>query len=403
MNIAKPTPESVGDAMRDEANGGGGTIKRVDGPLVKCLLVCGTLVACLALLECGLRVMGRFQSDGFIGYHAARGVSYGMKPNVTKRVAWPTLSFTVYTDDLGFRAKQPGPRSLHGRPYCAVLGSSDVFGNGLDYERTLVGVFAENTERDGIDVVNMAAPGHHLLEQVSLFEEFTASASQMPSIVLICLNPLLIGGYEDIHENAEVRMGHLVDKSGSRIALAKVLMSNLSATYCFFRDAIRNTQLKHFGRKDYDLSFYVERYSTHHPIRTPERTQDFLKHLKKLEGHIRSLGATPVCVYFPAVGGFLLNDLKAKGQPTAEEFDTSFFPELIRQHCQSEGIRFIDVEPFLQSMYNKGEKLNFDLDAHFNGPTSAAIGEYLYESLKPVVETDIYPGAVSSTYKPRKS
>ena len=387
MNITRPTSEFVGVVTPDRTNGSERAVKPADGLFVKCLLIGGTLVVCLTLLEFGLRLTGRFQGDGIVGYHAARGVSYGLRANVSKRVAWPTLSFTVYTDDLGFRAKQPGPRFLGGRPYCAVLGSSEVFGNGLDYERTLLGVFAEKAERNGIDVINMAVPAHHFLEQASLFQEFTASASQMPSIVLICLNPLLVGGYDDIHKNVAVRMGHLVDKSAWRIALAKLLLSNLSATYCFFRDTIRNTQLKYFGRTDYDLSFYVERYSTHHPIRTPKRTEDFLKQLKKLEDHIRSVGAIPVCVYFPAVGGFLLNDLKAKGQLDGKEFDTSFFPELIRQHCQSEGIGFIDVEPLLQGMYDRGEKLNFDLDAHFNGPTSAAIGEYLYDSLKPASKT----------------
>ena len=82
--------------------------------------------------------------------------------------------------------------------------------------------------------------------------------------------------------------------------------------------------------------------------------------------------------FFPSQhGGFLLNELKAKGNLRGEDFDTSFFPELIRHHCQSEGIRFIDVEPLPQSMYNKGEKLNFDLDAHFNAPTSRVIGGLL--------------------------
>ena len=377
---------TVSDTTKDDAVGKKNGISDL---LVKSMLVLGTLIVCLAILEIGLRATGRFQSGWITGYEAPRGVSYGLKENVSRRISWPSFSFYVYTDNLGFRSTRPGPRSLGEKPYDAVLGASEVFGNGLDYEQTFVGVFGEKMQQGGVEVLNMAVPGHHLLEQISIFEEYAASAEHQPGVVLICLNPLLIGGYDDIHKEATVKMGYLVEKDRWRIALAKVILSSQSAIYCFFRDSIRNIQSKYFTRNDLDLSFYLSRYSTHHPIRERERTEDFLKHLTKLEDHIRKLGATPVCVYIPTVGGFLLNHLKAKGQLTGEEFDTSFFPELIRQHCQSEDIRFIDVEPLLQSMYDKGEKLNFDGDAHFNGPTSRVIGEYLYESLKPAARTAV--------------
>ena len=95
------------------------------------------------------------------------------------------------------------------------------------------------------------------------------------------------------------------------------------------------------------------------------------------------MNATPICVYAPAVGGFLLNDLKAKGKLDGALFDTAFFADLARKHCEAEGIQFIDLEPLLQRRYDRGDKLNFEGDAHFNGPTSDAIGELLYEAIKP--------------------
>lgn len=345
-------------------------------------VILGTLAVCLLMLEVGLRVTKRFQSDGFIGYHVSRGVSYGLQANAAKRISWPTFSFTVYTDDQGFRFKHAGPRVLGGHPYWAVLGSSEVFGNGLDYDQTFVGVFGDKMARDGIDIVNMSVPGQHLLEQVALFKSYAVSAYPMPKVVVICFNPLFIGGYDNIHEDVTVKMGYLVEKKSWKIALTKVFLSDLSATYCFLRDSIRHTQLRYFSRKDFDISFYEKTYSKRHSIRTTRRTEDFLKNLKEFEGFIRGLGATPVCVYSPAVGGFHLNELIAKGQLDGEQFETAFFPNLIQQHCRSEGIQFINLESPLQVLYDKGEKLNFDLDAHFNGPTSRFLGEYLYDAIK---------------------
>jgi hypothetical protein len=195
---------------------------------------------------------------------------------------------------------------------------------------------------------------------------------------------LFIGGYEDVHKNVIVRHGMLFDKDRWKMPLAKTLLADSSAVYCFFRDSIRSIQSRYLSRPDYSLAFYVERYSTKHPIRMPEKTEDFLEHLRKLETTIRAAGARPVYFYSPTVGGFLLNELKAKGQIDGTLFDVEFYPELARKHTEAQGIDFIDLEPMLQEMYDRGEKLNFQGDAHFNGPTSRKVGEFIYESLKSV-------------------
>lgn len=120
----------------------------------------------------------------------------------------------------------------------------------------------------------------------------------------------------------------------------------------------------------------------------PGKKEDFLKHLEDLEDYIRGLEATPICAYFPTVGGFMLNKLKKQGKLDEGTFDTEFFVDLVQTHCRAEGIQFVNLEPMLEQMYDKGEKLNLDLDSHFNAPTSRVIGEYLYGALKPAIITD---------------
>src|SRR5688572_16134899 len=83
-----------------------------------------TLVICLAVLEAGLRIIGRYPLNSIDGYHAEEGLSYGLAKNVTTRIFWPTHSWLVRTDALGLRANANGPRDLAGKPYYAVLGSS---------------------------------------------------------------------------------------------------------------------------------------------------------------------------------------------------------------------------------------------------------------------------------------
>src|SRR5687767_10585053 len=72
---------------------------------VKCLLILGTVLLCMVILEVGLRVTGRYRMGAVSGYLAEGGLSYVLKKNATKTVFWPGMSWRVYTCDLGFRAE----------------------------------------------------------------------------------------------------------------------------------------------------------------------------------------------------------------------------------------------------------------------------------------------------------
>src|SRR5258705_12888446 len=100
LPAAKEVPETRPAEIRSK------TIVR---PMVKPLLVLATLLVCLATLEIGLRITGRYKMGTVDGLLASGGVSYVLKPNAAKTIQWPALSFNVYTSDLGFRAAQPGP------------------------------------------------------------------------------------------------------------------------------------------------------------------------------------------------------------------------------------------------------------------------------------------------------
>jgi hypothetical protein len=342
-----------------------------------------TIVVCLLMLEFGLRWIGRYQVGNTAGYFAQEGPYFGLKKNAAKRVDWPNITWSVYTDEYGFRAQETGPRDLDSKPYYAFLGASDVFANGLDYEMSFVGVFASKVAADQMEVANLGVGGHHLLEQTARLKRSQTMLKHPPKYVVIALQPLLIGGYDDVHASVVVKHGALFEQDNWRLPLLKIVLAGHSAAYSFFRDGIRNTQARYFDRPDFSLDFYIQRYSTKHPIRRPERLADYFRHLEELENYVRCIGATPIEIYVPATGGFLLNKLKAEGKVDGSLFDTKFFRDISQRHAAEVGIKYVDLEPMLQERYDRGEKLNFDLDAHFNAPTAKAVGEYLYQSLAP--------------------
>jgi hypothetical protein len=342
-----------------------------------------TILASLAMLETGLRVTHRYPMGNTEGYFAQGGISYLLKKNVTKEVFWPSMSFTVHTSDLGFRSPKPGHPDIGDRPYYAALGASDVFGNGLNYEDTFVGIFHDKILDHGYGAVNLGIAGHHLLEQEALFTNFVHSMERPPDVVLVFFNPLFIGGFDDIHTNVTVRRGDLFPNNAWKVALLRKILSNTSMAYCFWRDGVRRTQQKILPNRESALSFYIERFGSDHPIHLPGRRREFLDHLKRFGAFIKRTGATPIYIYCPPAGTFLVNDLTSKGQLKKGLIDTQFFVDIVREHCSEENIRFVDLTPVVQKRFDSGEKLNFEADGHFNKATSRLVGEFLYDVLKP--------------------
>ncbi len=346
-----------------------------------CFIILLTVILCAGLMEVGLRCIGRTPTNTAESFLEQGGISYQLKRNVTKIVRWPSYSYTVITDAAGARYRELGTRQLGGKTLFVALGSSEVFGNGLDYDQTFVGVLAKNLERQGCDLVNLAVPGHHLDEQIALFKEAATGGKLRPDVVLVFVNPIYLGGFDDIHANSLVFNGYLFPTNNWRIPALRMTLSNVSAAYCFFRDATRKLQRLYLARPDMDMSFYTRAYSKEHRIHQPQNAAEMLAHLKQLEASIREVHAIPICIFVPTVGGFKVREWKAKGHPAAQACDPDYVAELVRNHCQQEGIQFLNLEPLLQARYDKGEKLNFDLDAHFNGPTSQVIGDYLHTAL----------------------
>ena len=164
--------------------------------LNRTLLIFFVLIFCLSLLEIGLRVIGRMPSNMTDGIFEQYGNSYRLKRNIRKVTNWPSFSYITYTNSFGFRDKKVGERDVNNKPYYIFLGGSDAFANGVNYEDSFVGIFAEAASKNNIDILNMAVGGHFFEDQKTIFMKFMNNAPRKPSMIILCMNINIVSFFD---------------------------------------------------------------------------------------------------------------------------------------------------------------------------------------------------------------
>jgi hypothetical protein len=342
-----------------------------------------TIIACLIMLEFSLRAIGRRPTNMADGTAEQFGDSFRLKENAAKVIRYPAFTYTVYTNEFGFRDRSTGPKELKGRPFYAFLGASDVFGNGVEYEDSFVGIFAEEAKKKGMEVVNLAVGGYGFLDQEDLLKKFMEDSGHKPAAVLFCVNALHIPGFDKRSRNIIVKSGYPIDRDGWRITYLRLLAGNISSAFCFFRDGIRRIQEKYLN---YQVSSksppeFIWVYSRANSIRNPERTKAFEENLAGFEAFCRQNEIDLIYVHLPLSDSFRLNDILKQIGANPDDYDESFYEKLMRSHCEKFGMKLVDLNPVLQQHYNEGRELRFKLDPHFNVFGNRVIGEYLARAI----------------------
>lgn len=340
-----------------------------------------TILCCLGMLEAGLRLLGRVPTNMADGIAEQWGDSFRLKKSITKVIRFPAFTYTVRTNNYGFRDKDTGPKSLAGKPFHVFLGASDVFGNGVDFEDSFVGIFAQEAAQRGSEVLNLAVGGHFFLDQEALLKDFMEGSGLTPTTIFFCLNALHIPKFDLRNKNIIVKNGYILDRDGWQLTYVKLLIGNMSSAFCFFRDGIRRIQERYFHYEANEKSpEFLQVYDKGNRIRQPGRLERFRAYLHDFESFCRSRSIDLVYVYLPLSDSFNLKMLVQQLRLDPDAYDALFFEELVRSHCVANGLRMINPRPALERLYSEGKMLRFKLDPHFNGLANRIIGDHLIET-----------------------
>jgi hypothetical protein len=340
-----------------------------------------TIVICLVILEIGLRAIGRMPSNSTDGFYVQHKQSYRMKKDFSKLVNYPSYTCTIYTNSLGYRDRATGPRKIGPTPYFAFLGESLTFGNGVDYDQSFVGVFDELAHKQGFEALNLAIGGHGFYEQEELLQDLLVSAPQRPAQVVICFSPPFIRRIVNPYPDLVVKNGYVFPEEGWILPYVRIFLGDASGVYCFFRDRFRKIQSRFMSVDSGGMEDILENYVKDNAIEQPSRVQKIEEELRKLDLLITRAGAVPVYVYLPLSTDFDAEKFLKSSGKSPEMYDFLLYYALLEKHCQKEQIPLVNLWPVLKAHYEKGEKLNFMADGHYNVLANKTIAETIYESV----------------------
>jgi hypothetical protein len=343
------------------------------------LFVLPTVLLCVGMLEAGLRMMGDVPSNTTDGFFEQHGTAYRLRKNATKISRTPSYSCTIYTDARGFRASAPGSREFGPGPYVAFVGDSLTFGNGVEFQDSFVGVFAQRGAQSGLGVVNLAVGGHHLSEQEDLLLEFISSVPKEPDWVFIVFTPQFMELFESRYTDVLVRNGYIFRRSDWLIPYLTVALGNSSSAYNFFRDGIRRTQARLMPSTTARVALgMLAPFSRTAPLASKDVAERFETRLARLDEEIRRAGSRPFYVYMPSSADVRTKEFLEMTGRDAAEYDFLLYLRLLRRHCERSGVPLVDMLPVVQRLHEEMGELSFPQDMHYNAGASRAIGEALY-------------------------
>jgi len=122
---------------------------------------------------------------------------------------------------------------------------------------------------------------------------------------------------------------------------------------------------------------FLDIFSSSNKMRSPERIKAFEEYLVGFESFCQRNDIELVYVYLPLSDSFRLDDMVRGIGGDPDDYDVSFYEDLMRSHCERTAQGLISVRPILQRSFDSSQALRFKLDPHFNAFANRVIGNDL--------------------------
>lgn len=353
--------------------------------LEKFLVLSVTFVICLIILEIGLRISGRSASNTYQGEFVQYRDFYRLKKNLVKVNDWSTYSYTTVTNSMGARDSIPREIDINEKPYIVFLGASQVFGQGVDYEESFVGIFARRAAKEGYEVFNFAVGGHFLKEQEMIFRETLDSAERKPSLVVLGISSSSLNWFDTTHSTLEpimVKSGYLFYKSSWKKAYVRLIIKNTLSIYDFFRDVFWKLNAKwkmiEIGER---LPKHFKLYTDESRVGSAEEAAMAEEYLDSFEKYCEENGIRLIYMFVPLVDSFRIKSVAEELGDDPSSYHPAMYEKIMIDYSNRSGVPLLNPRPLLEKYYRDGVQLSFDRDPHYNEFANKAVGDYITEAV----------------------
>ena len=338
-------------------------------------------LASVPAAEIFFRVVGDRPSDDLSGlYSPFVDGSYKLGPRVETHAFWSAGKFSVYTDELGLRCDRDLRLATHpgDRPDAIILGDSQGFGNGVNFEESVAGVVANLAASEGLRLANASVGGHGTRNQLALARWLRDEQNVSASTYILFATPQMVTYPESFNRSFVGSDGRLYEGAMGTAARLRLWSKTHTVVYNRWRDAFRNFGIGTRPKEDASQVLQVYGGGPAEEI-TRAKLTSFLNELRDFTQRGR---ARLIIAYFPLTVEADLGAVRRAAEKLHLQVDSDRPSRILSQSAKELGIPCHDLRPVLAKLHAKGEPLRLKGDFHYDRVLSKACGEELWNVLR---------------------
>jgi hypothetical protein len=353
-------------------------------------LACAVIVVCIVtasfpIAEFAFRLLGDEPSADLRGLYTQFGSgNYKLAPNVRTSARFASGNLSVFTDSFGLRCDGAGRFAADpGKPIdMMVVGDSQGFGNGVNFEDSIAGSMAVLAMEQGYRVANASVGGHTLSGQLQVAKWLVEQQKLRINNFIVLLTPTMIHSPAESNQAIVGDDGRLYGDTSTMARLRLWAKSNL-VIYSRLRDAVRNVGV---GVDPTEGATTV--FSFYDTSADQSGAEDRLfDTLESFQLFARRHGAVVHVVYIPLTVEATFESVReaAAKQNISLDPDVSF--RIAAAAAARLGIPLHDMRAVLHQAKSSGQVLVVKGDFHYSPILSRAVGAKLWNELSLALRT----------------
>jgi hypothetical protein len=339
----------------------------------------GIMTASFPVAELVFRLLGDEPSFDLRGlYMPFANGSYKLAPDVKTSARFASGPLSVYTDAFGLRCDKAKRFAANPHDPIDVLlvGDSQGFGNGVNFEDTIGGSTAAVAAQQGYRVCNASVGGHSLASQLRVTRWLVEEQGLRVRSFVLLLTPAMIHSSDKLNQAIVGDDGRLYGALGVKTRLHRWAKSNL-VVYSRLRDAVRNLGIGVDPTEGSATVFSFYQGEGEQEI----AEQTLLSSIEEFRKFAIRNGAIIHLVYVPLTVEATFESVRqaaAKRNITLDQ-DASF--RVAAWVAARLKIPLLDLRPVLQQIHSDGQVLIVKGDFHYSPVLSRACGERLWSDI----------------------